>query len=670
MKKFIYYIIYILIAFIGISCDKIEDPWGEVIPPTLSAYTPEFGSKTSDTRSSGLWEYQPENWDGPASLETRTFAIQNPSVSDEYIQYWSMNDAISLFFTTANLQYQLSSFKDDDNDGYSDYGHFELVGSASEGTQLTGNYYYSVYPYKESTSINYESGVITYNFPKNQHYVYDSYSKDENGMVAREPKEGGDNVLYFQNFCSYLQLRLVDSTATNAPKYVKQITLAANNPDDKMAGEAAISYDGDAPVVNMKMTAGNQIVLDCGNGVELSRDTKSPSKFWFVLPGDIVFTSGFSITVTFTDNTYFEKSTTKQISIARSHIKPMAPFSPDDDNDDIVLTGPIRYKYEDPYIDEPYPLSNTFYGVNGEVLKIIDQKYDQETGEWVVLLSGTLKTIGGNSFKESDPDLEYIIVDNDSNPVIISDFAFYNCTAESIEIYNDVESINESAFENAYTTSLHINGNIETLKSNLGSGSYIEEIIVEGDIKTIEEFAFMSCSDLQRVVFDSVETVGYRAFYQCSNLSDINLSSVKYIEDGAFRNCRNLQSVSLDSIITIGDNAFMGCSKLTSAIISENCTMIGEGAFCNASRLQKVSCYAVLPPFIKTDNADGSYVFDGTHKNLVIYIPDGSMDNYTDPNYFVNNPSGYTSPVQSTVNWWYQEYTGKLRVMTNSVEQL
>lgn len=653
MKKIIY---SVLVALITISCSQEEDSTMNTpltAPQTLYGQVPDFESRA-------LWEYQPESWDHTETINSRTYAVVDPTDPLQYFQYWSEGDAISVFFTNQNLKYTLTEFVN----GEEDYGHFQLNGTAIDGMELETEDYFAVYPYKESTSINFHNGVVTYNFPKTQHYNGDSYANGENGMIAREPKNG-DGKLYFQNFCSYLQMRLVDSKSQSNKK-VKQITLTSNNPDDKMTGEVAIKYVGDAPDVDMKMTSGNQIILDCGAGVELSKSTDNPSKFWFVLPGDFTFTKGFSITVTFDDNTYFEKSTEKVISIQRSHIKPMATFETEDEEEDIIITGPIRYKYEDTSITEPYPLSNSFYGVDGQPLKIIDQVYDEETEEWIVHLSGTLKTIGGNSFKEFEPDIEYIKIDNnDEASIVVSDFAFYNCTAENINIYNDVESINESAFENANTTNLYIDGNVETLKANLGSGSYLEEIIIEGNVATIEELAFMSCADLETVTFESVESIGYRAFYQCRNLSDIDLSTVKYISDGAFRNCTKLPAVSLNSVITIGDNAFMGCSKLTSAVISEICTMIGEGAFCNATRLQTVTCHSMLPPFIKTDNTDGCYVFDGTHKNLSIYIPNGAMGNYTDPDYFIKNSSGYSSPVQATVNWWYQEYTGKLKVMEN-----
>lgn len=93
--------------------------------------------------------------------------------------------------------------------------------------------------------------------------------------------------------------------------------------------------------------------------------------------------------------------------------------------------------------------------------------------------------------------------------------------------------------------------------------------------------------------------------------------------------------------------------------------MIGEGAFCNAVMLETVYCYAANPPFIKTDNSDKSYVFDNTHKNLIIYIPKGSRRYYTDRNYFANNTYDDDPNVKAKVNWWQQEYRAKLKEMEN-----
>ena len=125
---------------------------------------------------------------------------------------------------------------------------------------------------------------------------------------------------------------------------------------------------------------------------------------------------------------------------------------------------------------------------------------------------------------------------------------------------------------------------------------------------------------------------------------------------GAFRSCKSLEAISLDSVIIIDDNAFMDCSSLASAVISKNCTLIGEGAFCNAVSLETVYCYAVYPPFIKTDNYNSSYAFDNVHKGICIYIPNGSEEYYLDGEYFADHEYEGDSNVEATVNWWYEEY--------------
>ena len=412
----------------------------------------------------------------------------------------------------------------------------------------------------------------------------------------------------------------------------------------------------------MKRSATNQIVLDCGGGVELSQDENNPTKFWFVVPGDFTFTAGFSVTVIFDDYSYFKKTTTKQIEIERSHIKPMAPFKPIG----VKPNGPIRYKYNSGNKEEKFPLGNTFYDKDGSQLDVVDQLYDEETGEWVVLLSGTLKTIGDNSFvgEPSRPDIEYIKVDNEDEAIIVGDFAFYNCTADSIIIHNDVEYINESAFTGSTTKDLNIYGDITTIRNSAGTGSKIENININGSVKNIEEKAFSGCLALKTVDIDYIETIGYRAFYMCGNLTQVSIPGVKAIDAGAFRSCTSLETIDLGSVVTIEDNAFMDCSSLTEAIISANCTLIGEGAFCNAINLQTVYCYAIYPPFIKTDNFDASYVFDNVHNDICIYIPKGSEDFYLDDEYFIDHPYDTTMP-NWDFNWWEEEYDDILYEMTN-----
>lgn len=141
----------------------------------------------------------------------------------------------------------------------------------------------------------------------------------------------------------------------------------------------------------------------------------------------------------------------------------------------------------------------------------------------------------------------------------------------------------------------------------------------------------------------------------CSNLAQVSVPGAKYIDMGAFRNCTSLETIELGTVVTIDDNAFMDCSSLTKVTISGNCTLIGEGAFCNAINLQEVYCYAVYPPFIKTDNYNSSYAFANVHDNICIYIPIGSEDYYLDDAIFEGQT--FEDPnIEAEVNWWYEEY--------------
>lgn len=624
MKKFIY---YVLIALITISCNNKRNAPLD-IPASFHAQTPLSSSNSNLNRTAR--EYEVESWDD----SERTYAVVDPSNSSEYFQYWSEGDAISVFFTTANLKYSLTSFEE------LDHGIFELSGSATEGNEINTDYYYSVYPYKENTTISRSTGDITYTFPETQHYSGDTYANGENGMIAIEKKTEYDEILYFQNFCSYLQLRLVNNSDEN--KTIKRITLTANSTNDKMAGSGTIKIkdENSAPTVTMKKTASSKITLDCGNGVELSQNPNDPTKFWFVLPGSFKFTEGFSINVIFSDQTYFKKSTAKQITIERNHIKPMAILYPDYTN----ASGQIRYKYENTDNSVPFPLGNTFLDKDGNPLEIVDQTYDEENQEWVVLLSGTLKAIGGNSFKGPGSDLEYIKINSDDESISINDFAFYNCTAELIEIEDDVVSINKSAF----------------------SGSDLNNLVIKGDVDVISADAFSGCEDVKSVEMKSVETIGEKAFYMCKNLESVSMSGVKVIQHDAFKGCSSLSGeIVLDSIVEIWDAAFMDCSLLESVVISKDCIMIGEGAFCNAINLKTVYCYAIYPPFIKTDNDDGSYVFDNSEfVHPDIYIPSGSEKFYLDGYFFEDNENNWgDNNVDPTINWWAEEYYYILKEM-------
>ena len=593
MKKYLY---CAFIALITLACSQNDEPSSDfstlVIPDTFYGQTPVYNT------SRALTEVQPESWDGSGTVDSRTYAIVDPDNSKEYFQYWTENDPISLFFTTQNLKYQLINHKD----GNLDVGLFKLVGSKEEGKSIVPNYYYSVYPYKPDTEID-RMGYITYIFPDTQHYNAqrngDSYSNRENAMVAIEPKVGTDSLLYFQNFCSYLQLQLVDTLDTN--KKVERIILVANNEADKLAGMCTVALKENTsqgenpapfkPVVYMKETATNKITLECG-GVPLSKDKDNPSKFWFVLPGEFTFTDGFVVTVIFNDKTYYRKATKNTIGIQRSHIKPMVPINPKPEDP----SGPIFYRYQNSADDShKFPVKNTFYGEDGLRLEVIDQIFNKQTREWNILLSGTLKTIGGNSFEQKlcNRDLDYVRVRNGEESISLDPFAFSNCLADSVIVHNDIDDIKLHAFDASTITHLYLHEDVTSFNTDAGSGSMIKEVHVDGNVQKIDYNAFNNCDDLELVNIPNGDpnmnnTIGNEAFNACDNLETVIFPMAKTVEPKAFNACTGLIAVDIPKAEIIGSQAFNACNQLLTVNISEAET-IGSQAFNGCNSLTTVT---------------------------------------------------------------------------------
>ena len=602
MKKYLY---CAFIALITLACNQNDEPSSDistlVIPDTFYGQTPVYNT------SRALTEVQPESWDGSGTVDSRTYAIVDPEKSKEYFQYWTTNDPISLFFTTQNLQYQLISHKDGDLD----VGLFKLVGEKKVGKSILTNYYYSVYPYKPETEID-RTGYISYTFPDTQHYNAqlngDSYSNLENAMVAIEPKVGTDSLLYFQNFCSYLQLQLVDSLAEYSNKKVDRIILVANNEADKLAGICTVALEDNTsqgedhapfkPVVYMKKTATNKITLECG-GVPLSQNKDNPSKFWFVLPGEFTFTEGFVVTVIFDDQTYYRKATKKKIGIQRSHIKPMVPIDPKPEDP----SGPIFYRYQDSKNDpHTFPVENTFYGEDGLRLEVVGQKWIPETREWNILLSGTLKAIGGNSFNKSksDMDLDYVRVRNGNESINLNSHAFYDCSADSVIIHNDIDNVDTKTFQSSTITDLKIHGDVTTFMSEAGSASKLKTVQVDGNVQKFDEHAFDNC-DYLRIVeilstgFDptnNVNTIGESAFNDCDNLELVYYPMANTIEATAFDGCNKLHTINIQQATSIGLKAFNGCNSLESVTITK-VEQIESFAFNECSNLSEINLSSV-----------------------------------------------------------------------------
>ena len=125
-----------------------------------------------------------------------------------------------------------------------------------------------------------------------------------------------------------------------------------------------------------------------------------------------------------------------------------------------------------------------------------------------------------------------------------------------------------------------------------------------------------SLTEVTAEMLDGATRIALGAFYACLSLKNVDISnSVTSIEGYAFQSCSFLKSINIPSGVTsIGSGAFSGCNALTSVTVE-----------------------ATTPPTL------GTNVFNGTHADLVIYVPAGSVDTYKS----ASGWSTYASKIQA-----------------------
>ncbi len=233
---------------------------------------------------------------------------------------------------------------------------------------------------------------------------------------------------------------------------------------------------------------------------------------------------------------------------------------------------------------------------------------DEETGRTVYyygfdssltyLYIGDNVRLGSSAFFLST-SLETVYMGNN---VVIGDRAFYNNTSlkrfvnihdPSVDGLSTVKSIGAFAFSgDSYPVFTDTALTQQYIKDNYYVFEYFSAPIEKADLSSagyVGERAFHYCESLAEVVLSpSLTHISSNAFSNCSALTTINLENVEYIADSAFAETA-LTDVNLSSVISVGDYAFTFCEKLEEVTLNPGCTDIGEGAFANATKLNKVN---------------------------------------------------------------------------------
>ena len=139
----------------------------------------------------------------------------------------------------------------------------------------------------------------------------------------------------------------------------------------------------------------------------------------------------------------------------------------------------------------------------------------------------------------------------------IPSFAFAGMALESIVLPKGLVSIGEGAL----------------------SSTRIKSIDIPASVTTIGVGAFSDCDELTMVTIPAtVTSLGSHAFVDCDKLTTVNLA-INHISASTFARCGAISNVTAPQVVTIGENAFAGCSSLEAMAFSAQLITIGNSAF-------------------------------------------------------------------------------------------
>ena len=228
---------------------------------------------------------------------------------------WSEGDQVVAFMKSSlGLKYQVS----EESVGKTSARFVKKsTGNADDlygGTDWNHNVVY--YPYSataeaEKSNNNYALNIV---LPSEQTYAAESFGNGSMAMVAVSE----DNTLTFKNVLGGMKLQL------KGTQNVKSIKLEGKN-NEKLSGAAIVTAytDETKPAITMASGASKSVTLNCGSGVQLNES--KATEFIISLP-PVLFSKGFTVTVTDAEGQTYTVGTDKANTVLRSSILTMPAF--------------------------------------------------------------------------------------------------------------------------------------------------------------------------------------------------------------------------------------------------------------------------------------------------------------------------------------------------------
>ena len=226
------------------------------------------------------------------------------SMNSNKQQLWSAGDELAIF--RGNLvadEYKLA-----DECAGTTSGIFKSVSGGAAGTAVPCNVAY--YPYAKGQSLKAtEAGYeLSVELPETQLYAQNSYGVGAFPMVA-VTTDVNDRVLKFKNVAGAMNLQFKGTQKVVSVK-------VEGNAGEALSGAAVVTVD-DTPSVKMQSAEAAAVVLDCGEGVQLS-ETEATS-FILALP-PVELAKGFTVTILDADNLVYTVVSDAKNEILRSGV--------------------------------------------------------------------------------------------------------------------------------------------------------------------------------------------------------------------------------------------------------------------------------------------------------------------------------------------------------------
>ena len=474
-------------------------------------------------------------------------------------------------------------------------------------------------------------------YQQTQTYAPNSCGRGANLMIATG-KDATDDDLYFRNACGFLVIKLY-GIATK----VKKIDLYPKDKENfKFPAEYTIDADRNGKLSFYRDANDDTydwFQLDCsndGNGVEVGSDREHATEFWFALP-PMTIKGGIKVRVEDIYTNVTVKETTKDITITRNEIQPMAAFEVTNTNKVTQLwykkndmTQPLQWDNAETYfgakilsnkidIYKKNPLSNTgenMYCItfdrplteikkdafkDSKITKVVFPEALTTIGEQAfynsslteITIPGTVNVIGNNAFGyckqitsvtfEPSPTKTALYCGTyfSESPLVSVNFN-RNVVNGAVEDVEGVQNSGISFFIKGRTlTSVTLGDQVEYLSDWMFAYAPITSIEIPNSVTSIGKLTFYDCEELTSVTIpSSVTSVGYEAFRECSKLQSVTIAgTISSINADMFKSCSAMRTLNITgSVGTIGASAFDGFG-LTSLNISGQVGTIGKGAF-------------------------------------------------------------------------------------------